>query len=138
MSVFVKNGVRVFICFLASTMLSNGATKVPRIQTYEPTWESVTKHNPQSQSPEWLQDGKFGIYFHWGPYSIPAFKDKNFGEWYPKWMNVPGTKENAYHIEHYGDPSEWPYRFFIDGSINISAVFNQHLDHVAVFLCDGF
>jgi alpha-L-fucosidase len=43
---------------------------------YSPTWESLTSHNV----PEWLLDAKFGIYAHWGVYSVPAFET----EWYPK------------------------------------------------------
>ncbi|MGI9173762.1 MAG: alpha-L-fucosidase, partial [Rhodothermales bacterium] len=35
---------------------------------YTPDWESLTQH-PTS---EWFRDAKFGIYFHWGPYSVPA------------------------------------------------------------------
>ena len=31
---------------------------------YEPTWESVNRHNPGGTAPEWIKDGKFGIYFH--------------------------------------------------------------------------
>jgi len=83
---------------------------------YEPTWESVNRHNPGGTAPEWIKDGKFGIYFHWGAYSVPAFQATSFGEWYPKTMNTPGKGENQHHKEIYGDPSEWPYHFFINGA----------------------
>lgn len=46
---------------------------------YEPTWESLANHEA---APEWLEDAKLGIYFHWGPYAVPAFGS----EWYPRWM----------------------------------------------------
>jgi alpha-L-fucosidase len=36
---------------------------------YEATWESLRKYK---EIPEWLRDGKFGIYTHWGPYSVHA------------------------------------------------------------------
>jgi len=36
---------------------------------YEPTWESLKKHD---EVPEWFRDGKIGIYFHWGVYTVPA------------------------------------------------------------------
>ena len=39
-------------------------------ETYESDWESLAKHNAE---PEWLKDAKLGIYFHWGPYAVPAF-----------------------------------------------------------------
>ncbi|MDC0773532.1 alpha-L-fucosidase, partial [Streptomyces sp. HD] len=35
---------------------------------YTPDWNSVDQHPP---APEWFQDAKFGIYFHWGVFSVP-------------------------------------------------------------------
>jgi len=37
---------------------------------YQADWESLKNRNPV---PEWFRDAKFGIYFHWGVYSVPAF-----------------------------------------------------------------
>ena len=86
------------------------------LDSYAPTWESVNRHNPGGTAPDWIRDGKFGIYFHWGAYSVAAFQATSFGEWYPKTMNTPGTGENQHHKEVYGDPAEWPYHFFINGA----------------------
>ena len=36
--------------------------------TYLPTWNSLKNHS----TPQWLKDGKFGIYTHWGVYAVPA------------------------------------------------------------------
>jgi alpha-L-fucosidase len=38
--------------------------------TFEETWESLSTNE---REPEWFKDAKFGIYFHWGVYSVPAF-----------------------------------------------------------------
>ena len=38
-------------------------------QTYQPTWDSVDKR----PTPQWFTDAKFGIFIHWGVYSVPAF-----------------------------------------------------------------
>src|SRR2546421_3365099 len=46
---------------------------------FEPTWESLKK---SYKVPRWFQDAKFGIFIHWGLYSIPAHKS----EWYAKHM----------------------------------------------------
>lgn len=73
---------------------------------YEESWESLAKYNEQ---PDWFQDAKFGIYFHWGVYSVPAFG----GEWYPRWMFFKGTKEYQHHLETYGDPAEFDYSKFV-------------------------
>lgn len=77
--------------------------------TYTSTWASVDQHPP---APEWFQDAKFGIYFHWGAFSVPAFQD----EWYPRWMYYAGNAANQHHINTYGDPSVWPYDNFINGA----------------------
>ena len=36
---------------------------------FEPTWESLKKY----KIPQWYKDAKFGIFIHWGVYSVPAF-----------------------------------------------------------------
>jgi hypothetical protein len=38
-------------------------------QTYEPTWDSVDKR----PIPAWFGDAKFGIFIHWGTYSVPSY-----------------------------------------------------------------
>lgn len=73
---------------------------------YEPTWESLARHN---EAPEWFRDAKLGIYFHWGPYSVPAYGD----EWYPRWMHFENSREYKHHLEKYGHPSEFGYHDFI-------------------------
>ncbi|MEU8050593.1 alpha-L-fucosidase [Micromonospora haikouensis] len=83
------------------------ATEGP--QSYTPTWASVDQHPP---APEWFQDAKFGIYYHWGVYSVPAFAS----EWYPRNMYNNGSGENNHHKSVYGDPAVWPYHNFINGA----------------------
>jgi alpha-L-fucosidase len=71
---------------------------------YEETWNSLKRH----RTPEWLDDGKFGIYFHWGIYSFPAFGN----EWYPNHMYGGGLCY-PHHAETYGEPDEYGYKEFI-------------------------
>ncbi len=73
---------------------------------YEANWESLSAHQ---QAPDWFTDAKLGIYFHWGPYSVPAY----FSEWYPRFMHMPDHKVYKHHMETYGDPSEFGYHKFI-------------------------
>ena len=75
---------------------------------YTADWESLKQHNP---APEWFRDAKFGIYFHWGVYSVPAFGN----EWYPRNMyNKSGaSKEYLHHVQTYGDPTEFGYPDFV-------------------------
>ncbi|MEV4313642.1 alpha-L-fucosidase [Actinocrispum sp. NPDC049592] len=83
------------------------ATEGP--SSYTPSWSSVDQHPP---APEWFQDAKFGIYYHWGVFSVPAFAN----EWYPRNMYHNGSSENNHHKAVYGDPSAWPYHNFINGA----------------------
>ncbi len=57
----------------------------------------------------WFNDGKFGIFIHWGPYSVPAA----FNEWYPRNMYQPHMKEFAYHRKVWGDQKDFGYKDFI-------------------------
>lgn len=77
--------------------------------SYSPTWSSVDQHPPAA---EWFADAKFGIYYHWGVYSVPAYGN----EWYPGNMYISGSNENNHHRSVFGDPSSWPYHNFINGA----------------------
>ena len=68
-------------------------------------WESLKTY----QVPEWYQDAKFGIFIHWGVYSVPAFGS----EWYPRMMYVPGSAEYKHHLETYGTQDKVGYKDFI-------------------------
>lgn len=72
---------------------------------YQPNWDSVKQH----QTPQWFLDAKFGIYFHWGPYSVPAHKT----EWYSIWMYREGHPIREYHEKTYGPLNEFGYKDFI-------------------------
>lgn len=59
--------------------------------------------------PDWYQDGKLGIFVHWGAYSVPAFRN----EWYPRNMYVQGSPEYEHHREVYGDQEAFGYKDLI-------------------------
>jgi len=82
---------------------------IPGPSSYSASWSSVDQHPP---APEWFQDAKFGIYYHWGAFSVPAYVN----EWYPRNMYNNGSNENNHHKAVYGDPSAWPYHNFINGA----------------------
>lgn len=92
---------------------AGGAQAVPRARTYTPDWASVDRHPP---APEWFRDAKFGIYFHWGAFGVPAYES----EWYPRHMYIEGSAANKHHVATYGPPSAWPYRDFIDGGKDLA------------------
>ena len=70
---------------------------------FEASWESLEAHY---RTPEWFMDAKFGIFIHWGPYSVPA----TGSEWYPRHM-YNGLKN--VHRERWGNQAEFGYKDFI-------------------------
>jgi alpha-L-fucosidase len=67
---------------------------------YRPDWATLNKY----EQPQWYKDAKFGIFIHWGVYSVPAAEN----EWYPRNMYNPKDGAHKNFEEHYGhdDPSK--------------------------------
>lgn len=57
---------------------------------YKDTWESLSAY----RVPDWYADSKFGIFIHWGVYSVPAFGN----EWYSRNMYIQGSEEYEHHL----------------------------------------
>jgi alpha-L-fucosidase len=74
-------------------------------QKFEANWSSLQGY----QIPEWYKDAKFGLFIHWGVYSVPAFGS----EWYPRNMYQQGSKEFEHHVKTYGPQTEFGYKDFI-------------------------
>ncbi|MDO4318572.1 MAG: alpha-L-fucosidase [Lachnospiraceae bacterium] len=72
---------------------------------YKDTWESLAEH----PVPKWFLDGKFGIFIHWGVYSVPAFGS----EWYSRNMYIKDSPEYKHHLETYGEHKKFGYKDFI-------------------------
>lgn len=72
---------------------------------FAPTWESVRANY---QVPEWFRDAKFGIFLHWGLYSVPA----HASEWYGKHMYGNGSVIK-FHAEKFGPQDKFGYKNFI-------------------------
>src|SRR5258708_12444094 len=89
-------------------------------QSYQPTWESIDKR----PTPAWFSDAKFGIFIHWGTYSVPAYAPVlpgklAYAEWY--WNAMTRGKDDpradaiqtgtwAFHQKRYG--AHAPYQNF--------------------------
>lgn len=82
------------------------------------TRESLRAH----RVPAWYEDAKFGIFIHWGLFSIPGFAAPTghisdafsgshassivmtpYTEWYWNALRVPDSPTARFHAEHYGD-----------------------------------
>src|ERR1700678_1323476 len=72
---------------------------------FQPDWQSLAKY----QAPEWYRDAKFGIFIHWGLYSVPPF----WSEWYPREMYLEGSEINLHHVATYGPLAKFGYKDFI-------------------------
>jgi alpha-L-fucosidase len=73
---------------------------------FQPTWDSIAKNY---QTPAWFQDAKFGIFLHWGIYSVPAH-GPSASEWYEKHMY---STASAWHIQNFGPIETFGYKDFI-------------------------
>ena len=71
---------------------------------FKPTIESLQAY----RCPDWFRDAKFGIYLHWGVYSVVER-----GEWYARRMYMQGTPEYEHHVQTYGHPSQYGYKEFV-------------------------
>ncbi|MEY4381699.1 MAG: hypothetical protein RJA92_1079 [Bacteroidota bacterium] len=76
-------------------------------QTYQPNWESLDSR----PVPSWFMNEKFGIFIHWGAYSVPAWGPQHsYSEWYQNGLQA--DKDNVrkkFHKLHYGDMSYYGF-----------------------------
>ncbi len=127
MKISIKNSsstifTALFIIFVSVLM---NAVKAER---YQGNWQSLAKHE---QAPKWFKDAKFGLYFHWGPYSVPAYGNEH----YPRTMygHPSGKKpvenkqsrnynlgvgfqtyrEHEHHLQVFGEPRDFEYHDII-------------------------
>lgn len=75
MRMLLKKSTAVILCFIANIYCDAYATITQ--SKYLPTWESLDSR----PLPEWYDEAKFGIFIHWGVYSVPSFGT----EWF--WVN---------------------------------------------------
>lgn len=72
---------------------------------YTPDWNSLGRFTP----PAWFTDSKFGIFIHWGLYSIAAHAN----EWYSRNMYIQEKEEWEYHRNTFGEHTKFGYKDFI-------------------------
>jgi len=121
----------------ARKALLDGVDRTVSAGPYRADWESLRHY----EVPDWYKDAKFGIFIHWGVYSVPAFGN----EWYPRNMYQEGSDEYKHHIATYGpqtafgykdfiprfraerfDPQEWAQLFKDSGAKYVVPVFEHH------------
>jgi alpha-L-fucosidase len=137
----IKGITAIFLFVLTLTL--NG-------QNYEPNWGSLDKR----PVPQWFEDSKFGIFIHWGVYSVPSWGptgdsigvyDK-YAEWYWRKFDQPGKVQKyfkEFHLKTYGpnfkyqdfapmfkaelfDPDQWAELFKESGAKYIVLTSKHH------------
>jgi alpha-L-fucosidase len=82
-------------------------------QEYSDSWSSLDSR----PIPAWFEDAKFGIFIHWGVYSVPSWRKlepglyASYAEWY--YARVMHNKDNGgedFHNRNYG--KDFEYRDF--------------------------
>ena len=80
---------------------------------FEPAWESLAKAEPAT----WWEEGKFGIFIHWGPYSVAGYKDqhKGYAEAITNDMYKRPENYQDFFMEKFGAmPPEFGYKDWVD------------------------
>src|SRR5688572_30512896 len=67
--------IQFYLFVLCLTLVSRQAFAQEKQTFYEANWESLSRH---TEVPEWIRDAKFGIYCHWGVYSVPAYDNEQY------------------------------------------------------------
>lgn len=116
------------------------------VPDYQPTVESLNSH----PVPEWFDDDKFGIFIHWGAYSVPAWGPRgSYAEWYWNYMQSNGSATNQHHRDTYGtdtdyddfigqwkaekfDPDEW-VDLFNDAGAKYFVLTSKHHEGVSLY-----
>lgn len=92
------------------TPLASAGAQEPR---YKPNWKSIDSR----PIPAWFDDAKFGIFIHWGLYSVPSWGPKGkYAEWY--WRRIMQDREKngefwQFHERTYG--ADFKYQDFVSG-----------------------
>lgn len=116
---------------------------------YQNNWESLNAR----PVPAWFEDAKFGIFIHWGLYSVPAFAKKGqYAEWYGHNMLDKNSETWRFHVKNYGenfqyadfvkdfkaelfDAQEW-VKLFEDAGAKYINIVSKHHDGFCMYKTD--
>ena len=77
---------------------------------YENNWQSLNAR----PVPKWFGDAKFGIFIHWGLYSVPGYTARGqYAEWYMRQIEDPAHPARLFHDRTYGP--NFKYEDFVSG-----------------------
>jgi len=126
-----------FVCYFGSLAFSQAK--------YQPTWASLDSR----PIPGWFGEAKFGIFVHWGVYSVPAYRPvgkeryASYAEWYEAEVMHKAGAGKEFHDKNYGagfeyrsfaplfkaelfDPSSWASLFEQSGARYVVLTSKHH------------
>ncbi len=114
-------------CLLVIALLIQLQFSLLFAQKYQPTWQSLDSR----PIPEWFTGAKFGIFIHWGLYSVPSWATNsnadgfgsNYAEWYWERLN---NKKLKIHKE------------FVDFHERVYGPHFKYQDFAPKFTCELF
>ncbi|XP_046581904.1 alpha-L-fucosidase-like [Haliotis rubra] len=102
---------------------------------YDPTWESLD----QRPIPAWYDEAKFGIFLHWGVFSVPSFVGAWFQDfWLNKRADVVDFMQNNYRpgftyadfapqfTAEFYNPQQWALLFNASGARYVVLTTKHH------------
>ena len=112
---------KIFSLTVLTVMFAANLQSQPQ---YSADWASIDSR----PIPQWYTDAKFGIFIHWGLYSVPAWAPRPtecpidgpaiLAEWYWWWLLMDKESNssplfNAFHNKNYGE--NFKYQDFVKG-----------------------
>jgi alpha-L-fucosidase len=142
----MKNLTLLFLAFFLLSAFGAHAQK-----TYQADWQSIDSR----PVPAWFEDAKFGIFIHWGLYSVPSYSPtvrdsvgvyERYAEWYWRRWSTPSKTQHFFldfHNRAFGEnfkyqdfaksfraemfqPNEWAERFRESGAKYIVLTSKHH------------
>jgi alpha-L-fucosidase len=146
-----ENMKRIVLSFCVLSCLAGFAAA--QQASYQPTWASLNTR----PTPAWYDQAKFGIFIHWGVYSVPAFADPHgkageaYAEWYWNHMHDKDGPTWKFHVLNYGanfhyqdfapmfkaklfDPDQWAELFKESGARYV-VLTSKHHDGFCLWPC---
>ena len=106
--------------------------------TAAPATESAAEHD---QRMAWFRDARFGLFIHWGVYSVPAGEwngKTNYGEWFLEETKMPVSQYEKFAGQFNPvkfDAKEW-VRLAKDAGMKYIVITSKHHDGFGMFRSD--
>src|SRR5207253_9384868 len=95
--------------------------------------QSETKPAADSQRMDWFKDARFGMFIHWGVYSVPAGEygdTKNHAEWIQLTAKIPNAEYEQYDAQF--DPEKFDAKKWVqvakDAGMKYIVITSKHHD----------